>query len=287
MTGNVQMYSAIFSANGWRDNADSFPLSRVFEYTDAAIAARFQPGAANTTNFAELIKLPTLFLTEQSRGVMPAAYVGYITQARIVGANVNLEYHYDQLLPAVAGELLTNSGLQIGLTVFTRTHWAVHDFDLFRFLARHQRPPRRLPTAFTVQAPERIDRTLCAAMMPFSPQFGPVYAKLQEIATSIGMECLRADDIWNANAVIQDVAGLIDRASVVICDCTGRNPNVFYEIGLAHAFGREVILITQNADDIPFDLRHIRYLTYLPNAQGIQELGEALRPRLADLRGNP
>lgn len=281
------MYSAIFSANGWRDNADSFPLSRIFEYTDQNIVTRFQPGAANTTNFAELIKLPTLFLAEQYRGVLPAAYVGYITQARIVGANVSLEYHYDPLLPAVAGELLTNSGLQIGLTVFNRTHWAIHDFDLFRFLARHQRPPRRLPTAFAVLAPERIDRSLCAAMMPFAPQFGPVYAKLQEIATSIGMECLRADDIWNADAVIQDVVGLIDRASVVICDCTGRNPNVFYEIGLAHAFGREVILITQNADDIPFDLRHIRFLTYLPNAQGIHELGEALRPRLAALRGNP
>lgn len=281
------MYNAIFSSNGWRDNADLFPLSRVFEYTDPAIVARFRQGPPNTTNFPELIKLPTLFLSEQSRGVLPSAYVGYITQARIVGANVNLEYHYDQLLPAVAGELLTNSGLQIGLTTFTRTHWAVHEFDLFRFLARHQRPPRRLPTAFTVLAPERIDRTLCAAMMPFSANFNPVYAKLQEIATSIGMECLRADDIWNANAVIQDVVGLIDKASVVICDCTGRNPNVFYEIGLAHAFGREVILITQNSEDIPFDLRHIRYLTYLPNAQGIQELGEALRPRLADLRGNP
>lgn len=68
------------------------------------------------------------------------------------------------------------------------------------------------------------------------------------------MECLRADDIWDANAVIQDVVGLIDGASVVICDCSGRNPNVFYEIGLPHAFGREVMLITQNADDIPFEV---------------------------------
>lgn len=279
------MYNAIFSSSGWNDHADTFPLSRIFEYTDPQIVALFQQGPPNTTNFHELIKLPTLFLSEQSRGVMPAAAVGYISQARIVGQNVSLEYHYDPLLPAVAGELLTNSGLQIGLTVFTRTHWAVHEFDLFRFLARHQRPPRRIPTAFTVQAPERIDRTLCAAMMPFSPQFSAVYTKLQEIATSIGMECLRADDIWEANAVIQDVVGLIDRAAVVICDCTGRNPNVFYEIGLAHAFGREVILITQSPDDIPFDLRHIRYLTYLPNSQGIQELGEAIRPRLASLRG--
>jgi hypothetical protein len=48
------------------------------------------------------------------------------------------------------------------------------------------------------------------------------------------------------------------RSRVVICDCTGRNPNVFYEIGIAHTLGREVILITQNPEDIPFDLRHLR-----------------------------
>ncbi|WP_216352957.1 hypothetical protein [Xanthomonas axonopodis] len=266
---------------------DSFPLERIFERTDPAISSLFQTQGPASTDFPALMKLPTLFLTELTRGVVPAARVGVITQARIVGNMVHLEYFYDPSLPPVAGELLHNSGVQIGINVFTRTHWAVHDADLFRFLARHQRPSRRLPSAFTVNAPERIDRGLCAAMMPFSAPFTPVYAKLQEIAVSLGMECLRADDIWEAQAVIQDIVSLIDRAAVVICDCTGRNPNVFYEIGLAHAFGREIILIAQSADDIPFDLRHIRYLTYHPNAQGIYELGEALRPRLAALRGNP
>ncbi|NJC49485.1 UNVERIFIED_ORG: hypothetical protein GGR78_002770 [Xanthomonas campestris] len=281
------MYNAIFSANGWNENADTFPLERIFERTDPALVNMFQPQGRPSTDFTALTKYPTLFLTEQLRGVVPAARVGTITQAKIHGNLVHLEYFYDPLLPPVSGDLLFNSGVQIGINVFNRTHWAVHDIDLFRFLARHQRPPRRLPNAFVVAAPERIDRGLCAAMMPFSAPFNPVYAKLQEIAVSVGMECKRADDIWEAHAVIQDVVNLIDRASVVICDCTGRNPNVFYEIGLAHAFGREVILIAQSGDDIPFDLRHIRYLTYLPNAQGIYDLGEALRPRLGALRGNP
>ncbi|HFJ9614117.1 TPA: hypothetical protein ACG4NT_001727 [Stenotrophomonas maltophilia] len=214
---------------------------------------------------------------------MPAARAGTITQARIVGRDVNLEYFYDPLIPPVSGELIRNSGVQIGLNVFTRTHWAVHDFDLYRFLARNQRPSRRLPTQFAVSSPERIDRGLCAAMMPFSAAFTPVYTKLREIAESLGVECRRADDIWEHQNVISDIVSLIDRAAVVICDCTGRNPNVFYEIGLAHAFGREVILITQSREDIPFDLQHIRYLTYHPNSEGIHALGEAIRPRLAAL----
>jgi hypothetical protein len=57
--------------------------------------------------------------------------------------------------------------------------------------------------------------------------------------------------MWENPAIIQDIVSLIDRSRVVICDCTGRNPSVFYEIGIAHTLGREVILITQNPEDSP------------------------------------
>jgi hypothetical protein len=97
------------------------------------------------------------------------------------------------------------------------------------------------------------------------------------------VRCRRADDIWENPAVIQDVVSLIDRSSVVIADCTGRNPNVFYEIGIAHTLGREVILITQNAEDIPFDLRHLRYVTYLNNSEGLAALVARLQPRLIEI----
>ena len=63
----------------------------------------------------------------------------------------------------------------------------------------------------------------------------------------------------------------------------GRNPNVFYETGIAHTLGREVILITQSESDIPFDLRHLRYVAYLNNSEGRETLGQRLGPRLSDL----
>ena len=84
---------------------------------------------------------------------------------------------------------------------------------------------------------------------------------------------------------MQDVVSLIDRSRVVICDCTGRNPNVFYEIGIAHTLGREVILITQSQEDIPFDLRHLRYVPYLNNREGRKELQRRVEARLANLVG--
>ena len=69
-------------------------------------------------------------------------------------------------------------------------------------------------------------------------------------------------ELLGPNMIIKDIWASIYRAKIIIADCTGKNPNVFYEIGVAHAIGKSVILITQNESDIPFDLRHLRYLIY-------------------------
>jgi hypothetical protein len=54
----------------------------------------------------------------------------------------------------------------------------------------------------------------------------------------------------------------IEIADVIIADMSGRNPNVFYEVGYAHAKGKLVILLTSDAGDIPFDLKHHRHIVY-------------------------
>jgi hypothetical protein len=79
---------------------------------------------------------------------------------------------------------------------------------------------------------------------------------------------------------------LIAQAKVVVCDCTGKNPNVFYEIGIAHTLGKDVILITQSKDDIPFDLRHLRYVEYMRNKEGLRDLTSAVQARLQTLIGD-
>ena len=117
-------------------------------------------------------------------------------------------------------------------------------------------------------------------MMPFDAAFTSVYDSLKATVESVGRRCRRADEIWENPAIIQDIVSLIDRSRVVVCDLTGRNPNVFYEIGIAHTLGREVIWITQNEADIPFDLRHLRYVRYLNNAEGRAALSTALAARL-------
>jgi hypothetical protein len=123
-------------------------------------------------------------------------------------------------------------------------------------------------------------------MMPFDAAFNTVYDSIRQAADNVGLRCRRADDIWENAAIIQDVVALIDRSRVVVCDCTGRNPNVFYEVGIAHTLGREVILITQSEHDIPFDLRHLRYVKYLNNTEGRAALGTALEGRMQTILGH-
>ena len=120
-------------------------------------------------------------------------------------------------------------------------------------------------------------------MMPFEPSFDGVYAAILNAAKSCGLECKRADDIWNHNAIIDDITTLISSANIVVCDYTNKNANVFYETGVAHAIGKKYVPIAQHKSDVPFDLQHHRYLHYLNNAQGLQDLTANLAPRLQRL----
>lgn len=61
---------------------------------------------------------------------------------------------------------------------------------------------------------------------------------------------------------------------------------MYYEAGIAHTLGHEVILITQSEHDIPFDLRHLRYIRYLNNAEGRAALTGALQARMLTLLGS-
>ncbi|KKK66434.1 hypothetical protein LCGC14_2964150, partial [marine sediment metagenome] len=67
---------------------------------------------------------------------------------------------------------------------------------------------------------------------------------------------------FTAGDIMADIWSAIYHSRLVVADCTNRNANVFYEIGLAHAIGRPVILTTQKLKDVPFDLRQIRCIEY-------------------------
>ncbi len=128
-----------------------------------------------------------------------------------------------------------------------------------------------------------VDPNLVSVMMPFRPELSDVYKTIKRAAATTGFGCKRVDDIWDDSTVIQDVFSLIFQSYIVVCDLTGKNPNVFYEAGIAHTLGKHVVPITQSEDDIPFDLRHHRYAKYLNNSEGREKLKEDLISRFKTL----
>jgi hypothetical protein len=123
-------------------------------------------------------------------------------------------------------------------------------------------------------------------LMPFRTELNPLFDDvLKPVACELGLSCMRADLMPSTNAIIFDVWSGLCAAKIVIADCTGRNPNVFYELGVAHTVGKPVVLLTQVVEDIPFDVLHIRYLKYDLTPEGkiaareslMKTIGETLR----------
>lgn len=141
------------------------------------------------------------------------------------------------------------------------------------------------PSIFDVPSDE-VDSDLVSVMMPFQSSLSPVYESIKMADRDYGLNCSRADDMWNHSTVIQDIFSLIFKSFIVVCDFTGKNPNVFYEAGIAHTLGKHVVPITQSEHDIPFDIQHHRYVKYLNNGEGLAELRKVLGGRFSTLADN-
>lgn len=266
----------------------TMPRGRVFQYTDKDLETRYAPGGV--LDEAALMTLPSIFTNESSSQLASPvmARVGKITKIRSVAKDYHIEYELDADIPPIPNAVLESLAAKLHFDISARyfddfhtNHWAVKDVDLFRVLFT-EGIGRIKPTIFKL-SDDPIDAKLVTVMMPFDAGFNGVFSALQSAVSATNMRCLRADDIWDDDVIIQDVVKLIGTARVVICDLTGKNANVFYEAGIAHTLGQDVILIAQHESDIPFDLRHIRYIKYLPNGEGLSELAEKVSRRLTSL----
>ncbi|MEJ8819995.1 hypothetical protein [Lacibacter sp. H407] len=104
----------------------------------------------------------------------------------------------------------------------------------------------------------------CFVMMPFASPLGEYYQQIYEPAIKkTGLTPLRADnDIFGTGKIIDQIWNGISSAKVLIAELTQRNPNVYYELGIAHALKKPVVLVCSNEEDVPFDLKHIRVIYY-------------------------
>jgi hypothetical protein len=106
------------------------------------------------------------------------------------------------------------------------------------------------------------ERPKAFVIMPFVSELDFVHKVIENTIQSFGIDCIRADQIAVSHPVMDDVKTQIAEADLIIVDFTGKNPNVYYEAGLADAWRKNWIVLTQSSDDLTFDVRHIRSIRY-------------------------
>lgn len=117
---------------------------------------------------------------------------------------------------------------------------------------------RRLNVDLTVKP----DRQLIFVLMPFNPGYEQVFRAIKQVVQELGFRCMRGDEEFVSGNILGHILQEIVRARLIVADITTRNPNVFYELGIAHASGKPVLLIAQSEKDIPFDVGATRVLVY-------------------------
>lgn len=127
----------------------------------------------------------------------------------------------------------------------------------------------------------------CFVIMPFASELDFVWRVIAEVVEAHGIDCQRADEVYLSNPVMEDVKQRIAAADLVVVDFTGRNPNVYYEAGLADAWRKDWILLAQSADDLAFDVRHVRAIRYANTMGADRKLREELAQALQSLGYRP
>jgi hypothetical protein len=120
-------------------------------------------------------------------------------------------------------------------------------------------------------------------LMPFDPKFDDIYKLgIKAAATDADVIAERVDEQTFSENILDRIYRQISVADFIIADMTGRNANVFYEVGYAHAKSKLCTLLTQDTSDIPFDLKHHRHIVY---GNSIQTLKAKLASELMWLIG--
>lgn len=138
-------------------------------------------------------------------------------------------------------------------------------------ISRHSKGMAIVPSFGRPNEPnEKID---VFVLMPFNANLVNVYTNhIRKLGAELKLNIRRGDEIFDARPFMEKVWNGICAAELILADCTEKNPNVFYEIGMAHTVGKKVVLITRSEEDIPSDIRHFDYILYTNDLEGVEVL---------------
>ena len=118
-----------------------------------------------------------------------------------------------------------------------------------------------------------------------------VWNTIRATMLELGYACVRADEQRGQN-VMEDIRRGLSSAALVIADVTGRNCNVYFELGFADALHRRIILLTQDPADVVFIAKEYRYILYSAPSQPralrreMHKLAAELRSTVEWIRAN-
>lgn len=108
--------------------------------------------------------------------------------------------------------------------------------------------------------------------MPFKEEMREVYEQIYKSVCHLNdLECWRVDEISTPGSITKDIVVGIIEADIIIADLTHKNPNVFYELGIAHSSGNKTLMTSQHKSDVPFDIANYRIIFYEQTISGSKE----------------
>lgn len=123
-------------------------------------------------------------------------------------------------------------------------------------------------------------------VMQFSKEYNELYEEvIKPVSEKFGYQCVRADEFYTGTPIISDIISSIQEATAIIAEITPDNPNVFYEIGYAHAIKKPTILLCDTRrEKLPFDLSSFRTLFYENTIAGKKKVESSLTKYLENIK---
>lgn len=192
---------------------------------------------------------------------------------KIVGQRKRIEdqvYHWNNIMLSDPNRLLDNTKLLLEFPLYDIRHTPVPNYLFFQNIGIDM-------TRISI----KDHSVLC--LMPFHRNFQKTYNAIKLSCEELQLKCQRSDDQFCSGNILRQIIQMLVEAQIIVAVLDGKNPNVFYEVGIAHSIGKPVILVAHidRLNEIPFDLRSDRLLLYSGPNDLKRKLSEILKKSIS------
>lgn len=107
-----------------------------------------------------------------------------------------------------------------------------------------------------------IEKKSVFVLTPFSKKEEQTYNIINSVCSEVDLKCSRGDEVFRDGTILSHIIKSILQSSIIIVNVNGRNPNVFYELGICHAIGKPVIIVSKSKIGLPFDISDKNIIFY-------------------------